>query len=270
MEHMQTIRYEFDDGVATVTLNRPEAKNALNRTMADELGACFAAMRMDSAVRAVVLSGAGGAFCSGGDVREMSVGGPRSLEQRRADMARYRPLTTQILGLDRPVIAAVDGVAYGAGFSLALLADMVLVSDRVRLSMVFHRIGLVPDCGAWYTLPRIVGLPRAKELIYSAREVGAEEALRLGIALEVVPASALLARAQALARSFVGASPVAMALSKQALRVSLQSDLDAMLDLEASGQTLAGASDYAAEAMRRFAARQEPQFQWPAPGVPGG
>lgn len=263
---MQTIDYQLAAGVATVTLHRPDVRNAINPQMGDELGALFAAMRLDPEVRAVVLTGAGGAFCSGGDLREMGRSGLRSAEQRREAVARYRPLVTGILGLDRPVIAAVDGVAYGAGFSIALLADIILVSDRARMSMVFHRIGLVPDCGAWYTLPRIVGVQRAKELIYSAREIGAAEARDLGIALEVLPAAALLPRALELARSFAGASPIAMSLSKQALQGA--PDLGAVLDLEASGLALAGASDYAQEAIRRFGAKEPPQFVWPAP-VPG-
>lgn len=167
-------------------------------------------------------------------------------------------------GLDKPVIAAVDGVAFGAGLSLALWADMVLVSDRARMAMVFHRIGLVPDVGAWYTLPRVVGLQRAKELVYSAREFGAHEALRMNLALEVHAPEQLLARALEIAHSLEGASPLALSLSKQALHASLQSDLTTMLDMEATGQAMAGASDYARESIRRFASREPAQFRWAA------
>ncbi len=264
MTKLETLAYALQDGVACVTLNRPEAKNALNPAMADELTRLFTEMRRDEAVRSVVLAGAGGAFCSGGDVRAMGQGGARTHEQRRAGMVRYRDLATAMLGLDKPLVAAVDGVAYGAGFSFALMADIVLVSDRARFSMVFHRIGLVPDLAAFYTLPRVVGLQRAKELVYSAREVGADEAQRLGIALEVLPADQLMARAMEIATSFVGASAAALSISKQALGASLQSDLATMLDLEASGQAIASGSDYAKESVRRFAAKEPPQFRWPA------
>ncbi|MGQ2992498.1 enoyl-CoA hydratase/isomerase family protein [Variovorax sp.] len=260
---MKTLDYRLDDGVATLTLNRPEAKNALDRTMADELGECLAAIRADESVRVLVLAGAGGAFCAGGDVKAMGQGGPRTPEQRRAGMARYTRICTELMALDRPVIAAVDGVAYGAGFSLALMCDIVLLSERARLCMVFQRIGLVPDMGAFYTLPRVVGLQRAKELIFSAREIDAAEALRLGLAMEVVPAEALAARAQAIARSFAGASPVAMSIAKRALQASLGSDLQTLLEIESSGQALASNSDYAKEAVRRFAAREPAQFRWP-------
>lgn len=260
---MKTLDYRLDDGVATLTLNRPEAKNALDPTMADELGGCLAAIRADESVRVLVLAGAGGAFCAGGDVKAMGQGGPRTPEQRRAGMARYTRICTELMALDRPVIAAVDGVAYGAGFSLALMCDIVLLSERARLCMVFQRIGLVPDMGAFYTLPRVVGLQRAKELIFSAREIDAAEALRLGLAMEVVPAEALAARAQAIARSFAGASPVAMSIAKRALQASLGSDLQTLLEIESSGQALASNSDYAKEAVRRFAAREPAQFRWP-------
>jgi enoyl-CoA hydratase/carnithine racemase len=128
------------------------------------------------------------------------------------------------MALDKPLIAAVDGVAFGAGLSMALFADIVLVSTRARLAMVFHRMGLVPDVGAFFNLPRIVGLQRAKELIYSAREFGADEAVRMDLALEALPPEALLPRAMELAGSFEGTSPIAFSLSKRALQASLQGD----------------------------------------------
>ena len=260
----ETLLVDAADGVATVTLNRPGAKNALSAQMADELTATFNALRADDAVRAVVLAGAGGDFCAGGDVKGMGSGSPRGPEQRRASMRRYRELTLALSGLDKPLVAALDGVAYGAGLSIALTADLVLVSRRVRCAMVFHRIGLVPDCGAWYTLPRVVGLQRAKELIYSAREFGAAEALRMGLALEVLAPDELLPRAQALARSLADGPALAFSLSKQALNASLQGDLSTMLDLEAAAQAIAGGSDYNADALRRLAAREPARLQWPA------
>jgi 2-(1,2-epoxy-1,2-dihydrophenyl)acetyl-CoA isomerase len=166
--------------------------------------------------------------------------------------------------LDRPVIAAVDGPAFGAGFSLALLADFILVSTRARFCMAFGRIGLVPDYGALYTLPRVVGLQRAKELMMSAREVGAAEALNIGLALEVLAPEALMPRAMQMARALSSASPSAMSITKDALNGSLDSDLDSLLKLEAASQAVAGTSDYHKEATRRFVEKQAPQFQWPA------
>lgn len=251
-----------EGGIVTVTLDRP-GKNALDPVMAEELTSLARALRGDEAVRAIVMTGAGGDFCSGGDLKAVGQAGPRTVEQRRAAMARYGELAEAMLGLDKPVIAALDGVAYGGGLSLALTADVVLVSTRVRLALVFHRIGLVPDVGAWYTLPRVVGLQRAKELVFSAREFGAEEAREMGLALEVLAPEALLPRALAIARSFEGGSPVALGLSKRALQASLQSDLRTILDLEAAAQAIAGASDYVREAVRRFKDKEPAQFQWP-------
>lgn len=263
MDALETLTYEVSEGVATLTLNRPESKNAINHLMADELGELVGRVKRDADVRALVITGAGGAFSAGGDVRGMNSAGPRSPAQIRAGMERYRRATVELMGLDRPVIAAVDGVAYGAGFSLALLADIVLLSDRARLCMVFQRIGLIPDFGALYTLPRVVGLQRAKELMFSAREIGPQDALTMGIALEVLPAQDLLARAQAMARSLCGASDAAMSVTKQALNASLGSDLSTMLEMEATGQAIAASSDYLKESARRFVAKEPPQFRWP-------
>lgn len=255
-------------GVAVVTLNRPRVKNALDPATTDVLTDHLRALRDDVTVRAVVLTGAGDDFCAGGDVKAMGQGGERSPEQRRDGMARYHDLARAMAGLDKPVVAAVDGVAYGAGLSLTLWADIVLVSDRVRMAMVFQRIGLVPDVGAWYTLPRVVGLQRAKELIFSAREFGAQEALIMNLALEVHPPESLLARALEIAHSFEGASATAMSLSKRALQASLQTELATILDMEASAQAVAGSSQYTREAVRRFAAREPAQFHWPTRVAP--
>ncbi len=260
----ETLIYEVSGGVATITLNRPESKNAISPTLSRELAEALLEVKRDAAVRAVVLTGAGGSFSAGGDVRGMNDAGPRTSAQVRTGMERYRHTTEAFINLDRPVIAAVDGVAYGAGFSLALLADIVLLSDRARLSMVFQRIGLIPDFGALYTLPRCVGLQRAKELVFSAREIGPQEALQMGIALEVLPPQDLMPRALAMAASFCGASEAALSLAKRGLNASLGSDLSTMLELEATGQAVALSGDYLKESARRFVAKELPQFRWPA------
>ena len=252
-----SVLFERADGVAVLTLNRPSAKNAIDIPTTDALVAALRGLRAADDIRAVVLAGAGG------DVKGMADGASRTVEQRRAGMARYAELARALASLDKPLIAAVDGVAFGAGLSMALYADIVLVSTRARLAMVFHRIGLVPDVGAWYQLPRVVGLQRAKELIYSAREFGADEAVRMNIALEALAPEALMPRAMELARSLAGASPTAFSLSKRALAATLQSDLETMLDMEASSQAIALSSAYFREAIRRFAAKEPAQFCWP-------
>lgn len=262
---MQTIDYQCTDGVATLTLNRPGARNAIDATMKTELAECVAAIVADASVRALVLTGAGGAFCAGGDLRGMAeVRAAMSVEGWRGRMREVQPWLRALAELDRPVIAAVDGPAYGAGFSLALLADFVVASPRARFCMSFMRVGLVPDFAAMHTLPRVVGVQRARELMLSAREVGADEALRLGIVLELVPADALLARARALARSFTGASPLATSLVKRGLGMALATDLQTALDAEADRQALCFQSGYHADAVQRFIDGQPAAFQWPA------
>ena len=264
MTTYQTLIHSLDQGVATLTLNRPQVKNAIDRTMGEELCDYLLAIRQDEEARVLVIRGAGSDFCSGGDVSAMAQDGQRAPAQARMDMQRYRQLTRDLHDLEKPVIACVDGVAYGAGFSLLLLADLVFVSDRARLSMAFQRVGLLPDCGALYTLPRVVGLQRAKELVFSGRVLTPTEALDMGIAMEVLPAADLPSRVTEVARSLVGASPVATAMAKRALNGSLNNDLDTMMEIEASAQALALGSEYLREAKRRFANKEAAQFQWPA------
>lgn len=258
MNSYQTILCEVQDGIATLTLNRPKSLNAINRKMADELTDALTRLAADTSVRVLLLRGAGDAFCAGGDVRDMAGQGPRSADEALEGMARYRRLTLALHNFQRPVIAAVDGVAFGAGMSLALLADLVLLSDRARLCLVFQRVGLVPDCGALYTLPRLVGLQQAKALALTAREINAQEAQAMGLALEVLPAAELHARALQLAQAIAKGSPTALTLTKQALDASLQSDLPAMLALEAASQAVALTSDEHRQAVQAFVRRRAP------------
>lgn len=263
MDSFDTLLCEVQDGIATLTLNRPKSLNAINRQMADEMTGALAQLAADASVRVLVMRGAGDAFCAGGDVRDMAGQGPRSADEALAGMDRYRRMTLALHHFQRPVIAAVDGVAFGAGMSLALLADLVLLSDRARLCMVFQRVGLVPDCGALYTLPRLVGLQQAKALMLSAREIDARQALAMGMALEVLPADQLHARARQLAQTLAGGSPTALGLTKQALDASLQSDLPAMLKLEAAAQAVALTSAEHQQAVQAFARKEPPRYVWP-------
>lgn len=251
----------IENGVATLTLNRPEARNALDFEMRHELRDAVQRIRADREIRAVVLRGAGSDFCSGGDVRAMNV---TSAEAGRNRMDDLHGWLTPLIELDRPVIAAVDGVCYGIGFSFALASDFVIATPRARFCMPFMKIGLVPDGAAFYTLPRVVGMARARELIFSAREVGAEEAQRIGVALEIVEPAQLGARANQIAECLANASPVAFGLSKRALHQSLNSDLHTMLALESAAQGIAFTTDFHREAVRRFREKEPPLFKWPA------
>ncbi len=255
------VRYERQGTTAVVTLDNPATRNSLGPELKDGLAAAIAQVKVDPEVRAVVLAGANGAFCAGGDLRGIASAGQLESDGMRARMHATHAILRELLMLDRPVIAAVDGAAYGAGFSLALAADFVLVTPRARFCMVFMRMGLVPDCGATYTLPRVVGAQRARELFLSAREVGAAEALSLGIAMEQHEQPALLPRALALAESFAGASPLAVSLVK---RITLDPGaLERALEDEANGQALCFQTTPHRQAVQRFFDKQPLAFQWP-------
>jgi len=263
---MSNLTFELTDGVATLTMNRPDARNALSAEMKDEFARVMPAIAADKSIRAVILTGAGGAFCAGGDIRGMAearASGTATVETWRDRMREVQPWMRQLVELDKPLIAAVDGPAFGAGFSLALMADFVVATPTARFCLSFMRVGLVPDFAAMYTLPRVVGVQRAKELMLSAREVAVDEALRLGLVLEVVPAEGLMDRARALARSFVGASALGVSLIKREVGMALATDLTTQLTLEANDQALCFETPYQAEAVRRFLAKEPAMFQWP-------
>lgn len=260
-DNNNTLLVDVVDGVATLTLNRIEQKNALNLPMRCALNDAIHRIRHDRAIRAVVLRGAGNEFCSGGDVRGMAM---RSAEEGRNAIDDLHGWVAALMDLDRPVIAAVDGVAYGAGFSLALAADFLIATPRARFCMPFIKIGLVPDCGALFTLPRALGLARAKDLVFTAREIGAEEAQRIGAVFEIAPAESVHARAAQIAQSLCQTSSVAFGLSKRALNLSLGSDLRTMLELESAAQGIAISTAFHAEAVQRFKDKQPARFQWPA------
>lgn len=258
---MEAITYTVLDGVATLTLNRPEQKNALDNVMRAEIAEVVAAIRHDRGIQALVIAGAGGVFCAGGDLRAMQE--THGAEAARNRMKELYLWLEDLFSLDRPVIAAVDGPAYGAGFGLALAADLILATPRTRFCLSFMRMGVIPDCGITYTLPRMVGLQRAKELIFSAREFDAEEAKQIGIVSEIYPADQLAERARQIALSFTQASATAVSLTKSALNASFNSSLGTMLEMEANAQGVARSTEYHRDAVARFMSKQPPLFQWP-------
>lgn len=258
---MTTIRYEVREQVATLTLDQPATRNAVNPQMREEIADVVRGVKQDRSIRALVITGAGGHFCSGGDLRNIASAGLDNQGWRERFHSLHHWLQ-DLITLDRPVIAAVDGAAYGAGLGLALAADMVIATPRARFCVSFMRVGLVPDFGLFYTLPRIVGPQRAKELMFSAREVGAEEAVRLGLAMELQAPEQLLARAHAIAASFVNASPMALSLVKRTLAAG--GDLATQLELEANAQSLAMGTQAHRDAVQAFLAKQPAPFKWPA------
>ena len=252
----EAIRYELSDGVATITLARPESLNALNAPMRAELQAALKAAGRNEAVRAVVITGEGRGFCSGADLR----GGSGERDFRRVLTDEYHPLITALRDLPRPVIAAVNGVAAGAGMSLALACDLIYASEDARLILAFGRIGLVPDSGLTRTLVRGLGRHRAAALIFSGDPIGAVEAQALGLVNGVVPADQLVATTHAAAAALAAAPTRAIALAKRAINHAEDALLAESLAMEAALQELAGRSDDHAEGIAAFNEKREPRF----------
>lgn len=258
---MTVLTVERIGATAVLTMNRPEQRNALDVALREAFAATLAELRDDASVKAVVLTGAGGHFCAGGDVKAMAEGQADPM-QTHASLSKLHRWFEQLVDLEKPVIAAVDGVAFGAGLSLALAADFVLATPRAKFCCVFARIGLVPDAAAMYLLPRAVGLNRAKELVFSARVVEADEAQRLGLVQEVVSGNVREA-ALALAERFHAAPTAALGLAKGVLNRAFESERTEVLRQESLAQAVLRGSDYHREAVRRFNAKEPALYQWP-------
>jgi 2-(1,2-epoxy-1,2-dihydrophenyl)acetyl-CoA isomerase len=252
----ETIRVEVADGVASVTLNRPDSLNALNSVMRRELLAAFKAIGRDDAVRAVVLTGAGRGFCSGADLR----GGSQERAFRRVLTTEYNPLMRAIRDLPKPVIAAVNGVAAGAGVSLALACDLVYAAEEARLIQAFVKIGLVPDSGSTRTLVRALGRHRAARLIFSGEPLSAQEAHAAGLVNGVVPAAELPETVRGVAASLAAAPTRAIGYAKRLINHAEDATLDETMILEAGLQELAGRTQDHAEGAAAFADKREPRF----------
>jgi len=252
----ETIRIDVANGVATVTLNRPQSLNALNAEMRRELLAAFKGLARDDAVRAVILTGEGRGFCSGADLR----GGLGERDFRRVLEREYNPLVRAIRDLPKPVIAAVNGVAAGAGVSLALACDLVYAAEGARFIQAFVRIGLVPDSGSTRTLVRALGRHRASQLMFSGEPLSAAEARSAGLVVAVVPEDKLVATAQEAAAKLAAAPTRAIGLAKRSINAAEDASLDESLALEAQLQALAGKTEDHAEGVAAFAEKREPRF----------
>lgn len=262
------VRVEMRGATALVTLNRPDARNAIDNELRAEFAAVVARMRDDDAVRSVVITGAGKAFCGGGDLRAL-VEADLDAGASRERIRRMHLWFEDWVNLEKPVIAAVNGAAFGSGFSMAMASDFILCSPYAKFCAVFARIGVAPDLGALAMLPRLVGLQKAKELCFSAREVSPSEAVALGLVYAVRPAETLVDDALALAQSLNSGSPEAFASTKAILNQSQHLDRHILAELEAGAQAIAFTSRYFKESARRFLGKEPPQFTWDVPFPPG-
>ncbi|MFO1195600.1 MAG: enoyl-CoA hydratase/isomerase family protein [Burkholderiaceae bacterium] len=257
-----------DGPVACLEMTDVASRNAISQEMKDDLQEVVRLASAGDAWRALVITGSPGVFCAGGDLKDLTSrrhadGTPvRDVEGIRRRMSRSHAWFERLYNLEIPVIAAVDGPAFGAGFSLALACDFIVASSRARFCMAFNRIGALPDLAALYTLPRMIGLRRAKDIMMTARVVSVEEAKELGIVHSIHAPQAVREEAMAMARTFALGSAQSLAMTKVFSNQSLESDYATMARLEGVGQATCLNSDYFFEAVARFMDRQPPRFDW--------
>lgn len=254
------IAVERKDGIGRLTINRPEALNALDKATGEEILDALDSLRTDPEVRVVVLTGAGRAFSAGGDIKEMSRAGelPESFFDEL--LSTLNCVIVAMTEMPKPVIAAVNGIAAGLGFNLALACDLRIAARGAEFTQAFLRIGLIPDGGGTFLLPRIVGWSRAMELILTARSVSSEEALRLGLVTAVVDETDFEATVEQWARQLAGAPTGAVGRVKQLLAHSVTSDLKSQLRFEREMQMASGKTDDFREGITAFLEKRAPRF----------
>lgn len=259
----QTISVETANHVQTITMNRPDVYNALDDAMTFELQAALKAAARDGDVRVVILTGAGKAFCSGQDLGALKAKYVPGYVPHLGDdlRRRYNPVITWIHEMPKPVIAAVNGVAAGAGASFALACDMRIASDKASFIEVFINVGLIPDSGSTYTLPRLVGTAKAMELCCTGDKVGAEEAHRIGLVNRVVAGEDLMTETAALADRLASLPARGIALTKRLINQSFDNDLRQQLEAESFAQETAGMTDDHHEGVVAFIEKRKPSFK---------
>ncbi len=257
----ETLVLERSGGVATVTMNRPEKKNAVNNTMWVELLEVARALAASGDDRAVVVTGAGGDFCSGADISSMVESGPEGSAHPLALMRRITDVCQAWYHLPQPTIAKVRGVAAGAGMNLALVCDLVVAGDTARFSEIFARRGLTIDFGGSWSLPRRVGLHKAKELALLADIIGADEAAEIGLVNRLVPDGELDGFVDAWAQRLAAGPPIALAMTKRLLNNSSNVTLEQALEDEGQSQAVNFGTADTREAVAAFLDKREPVFR---------
>ncbi len=255
-----TLLLDIRDHVAHLTLNRPLASNTLNVAMAAELHQAAIRCASDPAVRAVLLTGAGSAFCAGGDLRSFSAEAEGLPNHLRDLLDHYHAAMSHLARMDAPIIAAVNGVAAGAGMSLMCACDLVIAAESARFTMAYTRIGLSPDGSSTYFLPRLVGMRRALELTLTNRVLSAAEALEWGLVTRVVPDAAVLDEAQALAAQFAAGATRALGTAKRLLYAGWSETLETQMAHELQGIALTAGTTDAREGIGAFLAKRSPTF----------
>ena len=258
---MADLLYDVQERIATITLNRPDKLNAFTAPMIDAWAQALAEAQRDDGVNAVVLTGAGRAFCAGGDVGRMGEGEPSPLDHKNQLWEHIHRIPRTLEAMDKPVIAMVNGVAVGAGMGMCLMCDVRLASDQARFSTGYVKVGLVPGDGDTYFLPRLVGSAKALELLWTADFIEAPEALRLGIVNRVVPAAELSAATYAFARQVADGPQVPIRMIKRLVYQSLRLDLRTHLDLVSSHMAVVRQTADHKEGVAAFKDKRAPKFR---------
>lgn len=256
---MSYIQKEFQQGVLKLRLNRPEVFNSFNREMALELQALLDAAEADAEVRCIVLSGNGKAFCAGQDLGEVM--DPEGPELTAIVREHYNPIVRRIRAIEKPFVAAVNGVAAGAGANIALCCDICVATESASFIQAFSKIGLIPDSGGTYFLPRIVGMQRAKALAFLGDKVGARDAVAMGMIYAAYSDDAFESEVNALAARLASMPTKGLGLTKRAFNAGLTNALNEQLDLEERLQTEAGSTDDYNEGVTAFLEKRKPVFK---------
>jgi 2-(1,2-epoxy-1,2-dihydrophenyl)acetyl-CoA isomerase len=262
MPEFKAIVYTFENDVAWVTLNRPEQRNAMNAEMRDELIQVLTDARTNADIRSLVLTASGKGFCTGADLSGPRGQGPSGPGASREVMkGSSQRLIRALWELEKPVVAAVNGVAAGLGSHLAFACDFVIAASDARFIEVFVRRGIAVDAGGAFLLPRLIGLQKAKELVFFGDDLSADDALRIGLVSKVVPAHQLATTAREWAERLAKGPTFAIGMSKRLLNRSLESSFDTALEEEATAQALVTHSEDTREGMTAFMERRTPQFK---------
>lgn len=255
---------EKREGIALLTLNRPERLNALTAKMVSVLfPEVFRELKEDDEVRVLIITGAGKGFCTGADVVELG-SGINTILELQGGQERLQPIGAFALllyNLDKPVIAAVNGAAAGAGVSIALLSDIRIASENARFNLAFVRRGLVPDCGSTFLMPRLIGAAKSFEFMYTGDTIDAKEAERLGLVNKVVPQDSLMDEANALAKRLAEGPSLALAQIKRAIHSGLMNDLEQQLYFETYAQNFCFGTEDFKEGVKSFLGKYQPQFK---------
>jgi enoyl-CoA hydratase len=256
----EPVLIERDGGVVTITLNRPDVRNAMTPELTEAFAAAIGDIRDDAGTRAVVVTGAGSAFCAGGDLSWIAPGPGASVPEMRAKMRRFYSKFLSVRGLDVPVIAAVNGPAIGAGLCLALACDIRIVGEDAKMSTAFVRLGMHPGMAATFLLTKLVGTSRAADLLFTGRTFDGREAERLGVVNRAVPSGRVLDEAKALASEIAANAPLPMGMVKRAIYIAERADMETMVEYEGLAQPITMATEDLLEGLDAAKARRRPDF----------